>query len=176
MPEVFPLANYGLPALNSWQVAEITNDLEPKDVIRTQRDVSSLILAAIQEEPEGKAAGTNPLANLRHYDGLRSKYNLWDKAVQRNLATVGLLKLDKLYKHNNLDELQTKHWNRYCSKADRTLIYNVVMSTLTPEARDTAEREDCTTPQGPTFLRRHKTRGVGEGVKGGEPPRPPDTP
>ena len=27
MPEVFPLANYGLPALNSWQVAEITNDL-----------------------------------------------------------------------------------------------------------------------------------------------------
>ena len=72
MPEVFPLANYGLPALNSWQVAEITNDLEPKDVIRTQRDVSSLILAAIQEEPEGKAAGTNPLANLRHYDGLMS--------------------------------------------------------------------------------------------------------
>ena len=46
MPEVFPLANYGLPALNSWQVAEITNDLEPKDVIRTQRDVSSLICGA----------------------------------------------------------------------------------------------------------------------------------
>ena len=143
MSESFPLANYGLPAPNSWQVARITNDLEPKDLIRTQRDVSSLILAAIQEEPEGKAAGTNSLANLRHYDGLRSKYNLWDKAVQRNLATVGLLKLDKLYKNNSLDELQPRHWGQYCSKADRTLIYNVVMSTLTPEARDTAEREDC---------------------------------
>ena len=93
MSESFPLANYGLPAPNSWQVARITNDLEPKDLIRTQRDVTGLILAAIQEEPEGKAAGTNSLANLRHYDGLRSKYNLWDKAVQRNLATVGLLKL-----------------------------------------------------------------------------------
>ncbi|XRB22631.1 hypothetical protein RI054_31g124830 [Pseudoscourfieldia marina] len=103
MSESFPLANYGLPAPNSWQVARITNDLEPKDLIRTQRDVTGLILAAIQEEPEGKAAGTNSLANLRHYDGLRSKYNLWDKAVQRNLATVGLLKLDKLYKNNSLD-------------------------------------------------------------------------
>ncbi|GHP06231.1 hypothetical protein PPROV_000497800 [Pycnococcus provasolii] len=136
MSESFPLANYGLPAPNSWQVARITNDLEPKDLIRTQRDVTGLILAAIQEEPEGKAAGTNSLANLRHYDGLRSKYNLWDKAVQRNLATVGLLKLDKLYKNNSLDELQPRHWGQYCSKADRTLIYNVVMSTLTPEARD----------------------------------------
>lgn len=102
MSESFPLANYGLPAPNSWQVARITNDLEPKDLIRTQRDVTGLILAAIQEEPEGKAAGANSLANLRHYDGLRSKYNLWDKAVQRNLATVGLLKLDKLYKNNSL--------------------------------------------------------------------------
>ncbi|XRB24295.1 CCHC-type domain-containing protein [Pseudoscourfieldia marina] len=143
MSESFPLANYGLPAPNSWQVARITNDLEPKDLIRTQRDVTGLILAAIQEEPEGKAAGTNSLANLRHYDGLRSKYYLWDKAVQRNLATVGLLKLDKLYKNNSLDELQPRHWGQYCSKGDRTLIYNVVMSTFTPEARDTAEREDC---------------------------------
>ena len=143
MSESFPLANYGLPAPNTWQVARITNELEPKDLIRTQRDVTGLILAAIQEEPEGKAAGTNLLVNLRPYDGLRSKYNLWDKAVQRNLATVGLLKLDKLYKNNSLDELQPRHWGQYCSKGDRTLIYNVIMSTLTPEARDTAEREDC---------------------------------
>ena len=76
MPEVFNHTRYGLPAPNTWQVAEITNGLEPKDLIRTQRDVTSLILAAIQEEPEGKTAGANTTANLRHYDGLRSKYNL----------------------------------------------------------------------------------------------------
>lgn len=64
-------------------------------IIRTQRDVSSLILAAIQEEPEGKT-GRSESTQLRHYDGLRSKYNLWDKAVRRNFATVGLLSLDKV--------------------------------------------------------------------------------
>lgn len=41
-------------------------------IIRTQRDVSSLILAAIQEEPEGKT-GRSESTQLRHYDGLRTK-------------------------------------------------------------------------------------------------------
>ncbi|XRB07626.1 hypothetical protein NFJ02_32g81770 [Pycnococcus provasolii] len=127
MPEVFDHTTYGLPAPNSWRVAEITNDLEPKDLIRTQRDVSSLILAAIQEEPEGKT-GRSESTQLRHYDGLRSKYNLWDKAVRRNFATVGLLSLDKVYKNDNLDKLQPRNWSRYFSKSDRALIYNALLS------------------------------------------------
>ena len=105
--------------------SRITQDMESKDIIRLQRDLTTNALSLMGE------------GDKQRYDGLSEGYRRWEKSIVNTFNSIGLNHLERFFKHPNVKQIGKTNvalWRNAFCLSDRRLIHNVVLGTITAEA------------------------------------------
>lgn len=93
--------------------SRITHEMESKDIIRLQRDLTTNALNLMDE------------GDKQRYDGLRNGYRRWEKAIIGTFMSIGINHLERFFKHPNVKSIRNGQWrSAFCSSDIRV--------TLTP--------------------------------------------
>ncbi|XRB07788.1 CCHC-type domain-containing protein [Pycnococcus provasolii] len=105
--------------------SRISDNMESKDIIRLQRDLTTNALNLMGE------------GDKKRYDGLSDGYRRWEKAIVNTFNSIGLNHLERFFKHKNVKQIGKTNralWRNAFCQSDRRLIHNVVLGTITAEA------------------------------------------
>ena len=73
--------------------SRITQDMESKDIIRLQRDLTTNALSLMGE------------GDKQRYDGLSEGYRRWEKSIVNTFNSIGLNHLERFFKHPNVKQI-----------------------------------------------------------------------